>query len=84
MPPPWDDDYFFAALPSAPEILGDDTKGDRYGAGSVTETTAESPSDEPAEDTPRPKRKRRRRRRRGGAAKSQSTGSNESPGEESS
>jgi poly(A) polymerase len=35
MPPPWDDDYFFAALPSAPEMGADGSKGDRYGAAEV-------------------------------------------------
>jgi poly(A) polymerase len=68
MPPPWDDNYFFAALPSAPEIGGDDSKGDRYGADAVAPPTApddgKGAAKSEAGPAARPKRKRRPRRRR--------------------
>lgn len=67
MPPTWDDDYFFAALPSAPEIGGDDSKGDRYGADAVappTDDDSKETAKPAAEPAARPKRKRRPRRRR--------------------
>jgi poly(A) polymerase len=35
LPPPWDDSYFFAALPSVPEDSAKDDGTDRYGADSV-------------------------------------------------
>jgi poly(A) polymerase len=53
-PPAWDDDYFFTALPSAPEMSVENGKKDRYGAEAVA----------PREKGDRPKRKRRPRRRR--------------------
>jgi len=35
LPPVWDDDYFFAALPSVPELAADDGRPNRYGEGQV-------------------------------------------------
>jgi poly(A) polymerase len=83
MPPPWDDRYFFAALPSVPDLPGGDLAGDRYGASApsairspaeeVSGAVAVAPSDSSssssssAED-PRPRR--RRRSRRGGRRRS--------------
>jgi poly(A) polymerase len=77
-PAKWDDDYFFAALPSAPELSGDETQGgDRYGASAVAAQgdDAGEPRAEKSEPTTRArsKRKRRRRRRRPGASKSKKT-----------
>jgi poly(A) polymerase len=72
MPPPWDDNYFFAALPTVPD-LGDADPGDRYGAGSVAtappevEATSPAEADEaavPAEASAGRRRRRRTRRRR--------------------
>lgn len=73
MPPSWDDDYFFAALPSAPEIGADESKGDRYGAAAVA--PPDSSGDRPAvsksgaDRAARPRRKRRRRRRKPAASR---------------
>ncbi len=53
-PPAWDDDYFFTALPSAPKMYGDESRGDRYGADAVA----------PREPADKPRRRRRPRRRR--------------------
>ncbi len=64
LPPPWDDNYFFAALPTVPHLeeVAPETRPD-------TETAAEVPltaAVEPAAGTPtRAARRRRRRRRRG-------------------
>jgi len=78
LPPVWDDDYFFAALPSVPE-LADDGRPNRYGEGQVS-THAVSPEPvsepelveagepEPVGDESRRRRRRRRRRRGGGGA----------------
>ena len=69
LPPVWDDDYFFAALPSVPEGTAKSVEGDRYGASAarppVAEETVET-REETAQDeeTPKPKRRRRPRRRR--------------------
>jgi poly(A) polymerase len=86
MPPPWDDDYFFAALPSAPEIGGDDSKGDRYGAGAVAPPDASDGGQEAAKTdaapAARPKRKRRPRRRRRRPATSRSADADEPAGSE--
>jgi len=65
LPPVWDDNYFFAALPSVPETADQDDDGDsgRYASG-VVEVT-----DQPGDPKPSPNgRKRRRggRRHRGG------------------
>jgi len=67
LPPVWDDNYFFAALPSVPaHVEGDDTADSgRYIAGVV-------PVTEPSSDgkpSPAPRRRRRGgRRHRGGGA----------------
>jgi len=83
-PAVWDDDYFFAALPSAPEMAGDETKGDRYGAGTVVPTDADATKPEPEADAPpKPKRKRRRRRRRGGAPRKDATAESDETTEDS-
>ena len=69
-PPPWHDDSFFAALPSAPELAGDDTKGDRHGA-AAAEPPAENAERTDLKSVPgsqKPKRRRRRRRRRAGSS----------------
>jgi len=75
MPPPWDDNYFFAALPTVPD-LGDADPGDRYGAATVAspieETAAEGTTEaaeapegaEPAGGAGARRRRRRRPRRR--------------------
>jgi hypothetical protein len=62
-PPPkkpakWDDDYFFSALPSVPD-LGAPDEGDRYGAATVA---AEPPQEKEAEPSAPPRKRRRRRR----------------------
>ncbi|MDX1388277.1 MAG: CCA tRNA nucleotidyltransferase [Acidobacteriota bacterium] len=74
MPPPWDDGYFFAALPTVPELAGDDDAHDRYGAKPAagdqrakqarasTERTKEGPTTDD-DEAPRPRKRRRRRRR---------------------
>ena len=77
LPPVWDDDYFFAALPSVPEGTGKSVEGDRYGAGPAPEVPpvkeTDGPREEPVEsreetsrddEAPKPKRRRRPRRRR--------------------
>ena len=51
--PPWHDHSFFAALPSAPEVAGDDTKGDRYGTAAVPTSAESSPAESsPTESSP--------------------------------
>ncbi len=85
MPPPWDDNYFFAALPSAPEIAGDEeAQGDRYGAAALgpAGTTADgAPASvvigANATATAKPKRRRRRRRKPTEAASGAIAGGNE-------
>jgi poly(A) polymerase len=75
MPPPWDDGYFFAALPTVPEMDGEESDHDRHGgeppAGAAPAEAAAAPRAEtdsrsdPDKDASPPKpRKRRRRRRR--------------------
>jgi hypothetical protein len=65
LPPVWDDNYFFAALPSVPtQVAGEDeTDSGRYGGG-VVPVTDVAPDKKPSPDG----RKRRRggRRHRGG------------------
>jgi poly(A) polymerase len=65
LPPVWDDNYFFAALPSVPTHVGtdDETDSGRYGGG-VVPVTDGVPDDKPSPSG----RKRRRggRRHRGG------------------
>ncbi len=59
LPPVWDDDYFFAALPSVPELSTDDGKPNRYGEGQFAgraaakvEVVAEAEADEAEADAP--------------------------------
>jgi len=60
LPAVWSDDYFFAALPSVPELAAEEGDTDRYGAARVTPPEAAAPSpDAPASSA-------RRRSRRGG------------------
>jgi hypothetical protein len=73
LPSPWDDNYFFAALPTAPKLEEEDGDTDRYGAAAVVrglDTAAATVDEDDAETPPpghAPARKRRRRRRpRGG------------------
>jgi poly(A) polymerase len=40
LPPVWDDNYFFAALPSVPELATDDGKPNRYGDGQFSARAA--------------------------------------------
>ena len=85
LPPVWDDDYFFAALPSVPQADGKETKGDRYGAASVASPSppeAGQSADEPqgltpADDSPPPGRRRRRPRRRRRAEQREESGAGE-------
>lgn len=68
LPPVWDDDYFFAALPSVPEGTAKSVEGDRYGA-KAQDPQEEQPTEAAeqtapeADEAPKPKRRRRRRRR---------------------
>ena len=68
LPPPWDDNYFFAALPSVPNLDERDDPGDRYGAVALaSETVPQENGDggpEEAGGAAAPRRKRRSRRRR--------------------
>ena len=68
LPPVWDDDYFFAALPEAPDTPRSDEDRHQYGgvvAGAAAETPPAAEAGEtPAEGESRPRRRRRRRRRR--------------------
>ena len=66
--PPWHDDSFFAALPSAPEPAGDATQGNRSGGAASPAETAEGTDLKSVPDSQKPKRKRRRRRRRARSA----------------
>jgi poly(A) polymerase len=57
-PPKWDNgEYFFAALPSVPEMPKEKGKSDRYGAAAV------APQEESEEEKPKRKRRPRRKRR---------------------
>jgi poly(A) polymerase len=58
-PPPWDDGYFFAALPSVPEMDGDDRARDRSQGSEDSDARSDSPR-----ETARKPRKRRRKRRK--------------------
>lgn len=58
-PPVWSDDYFFAALPSVPDLGAAKDEGDRYGAELVAPTSDPEPEGEGA-----PRKRRRRRRRK--------------------
>ena len=74
----WDDNYFFAALPSVPAAQVQGTEDDRYGAGQLLGTprpTSEAAEDdEPDTATARP---RRRRGKRGGRRRSRGSGGGE-------
>ena len=74
LPPPWDDNYFFAALPSVPNLDERDDPGDRYGAVALASETVPqengdgSPEEAGGAAAPRRKRRSRRRRRAPGTA----------------
>lgn len=82
---PWDDDYFFAALPSVPPAEVADEGHDRYGADSLASPTAAPlpPGGRTADSSegrpstaPRKRRRRRRSRGRGGTPGSDPIGAN--------
>jgi poly(A) polymerase len=77
LPPVWSDDYFFAALPSVPQLDAESHDTDRYGAGTVAAAPpAETSPTVAATEEPR----RRRRSRRGGRGRRRSgEGSGEPP-----
>ena len=58
----WDEDYFFSALPTVPQLGEDDGKPNRYGAAPTG--SAEVENDEETDATPQERRRPRRRRRR--------------------
>jgi hypothetical protein len=65
LPPPWDDGYFFAALPSVPDEPGDDLgTGAAAGAGAPAGAPASTPAASPDDAGPEKTGSRRRRRRR--------------------
>ncbi len=66
LPPVWDDNYFFAALPSVPALEGgdDDDASDRYAHGVVVVT--EPPPGEKPSPAGRKRRRGGRRHRKGG------------------
>jgi poly(A) polymerase len=69
LPSPWDDDYFFAALPTAPKLDDEAGDTDRYGAATVARGLEAPPAAAGVTEAPTasaagaPGRKRRRRRR---------------------
>jgi hypothetical protein len=68
LPSPWDDNYFFAALPTVPKLDEEADDTDRYGAATVARGIESPPAKEdsaeaPAEASGPAGRKRRRRRR---------------------
>jgi poly(A) polymerase len=72
----WDDDYFFSALPSAPEVEADASRGDRYGAAAVAPESrdAKGPSSDREAAAGSKRKRRRRRRRKPGSAKKERSG----------
>ena len=66
LPPVWDDNYFFAALPSVPsQVGGDESDGsERYASGVVQVTQGEAVEKPPS--GPRKRRRGGRRHRKGG------------------
>lgn len=74
VPQKWDDDYFFAALPNAPKMTGEDARGDRYGAGNVLGSAVTTTAIESEDETPETPRGNR-----GGASQAQ-PGEDERPG----
>lgn len=81
LPPVWDDDYFFAALPTAPPSDPDDAAGDRYGAAVVVPEASAEPEPGAA---PGPRRKRRRGRRGRGRGRGPGTSAEAAPDADSS
>jgi poly(A) polymerase len=79
----WDEDYFFSALPTVPQLEEDDGKPNRYGGAPVGSVAVEDDEDkaeaeaetetEPATEGRRRPRRRRRRRRRPAAETSEET-----------
>jgi len=75
LPAPWDDDYFFAALPSAPSLEAEEHDSDRYGASEVAaaiprrdaEPASPKGAGEAGEAPRRRRRRSRRRRPKGGS-----------------
>jgi poly(A) polymerase len=63
LPPVWDDDYFFAALPSVPEIEAEERDTGRYGGGVVPASQASAVAAERGQGAPQRKRRRRGGRR---------------------
>jgi hypothetical protein len=66
LPAVWSDDYFFAALPSVPELAAEEGDTDRYGASRVAaaEVTVTSASTAPSPARRRSRRGGRRHRKR--------------------
>jgi len=83
LPPVWDDDYFFAALPSVPTLVAveDETDSGRY-AGGVVPVTEPEPSDNPS-PSGRKRRRGGRRHRKGGPIMPPSGSSSPSEGDAS-
>ncbi|HEX6849840.1 MAG TPA: CCA tRNA nucleotidyltransferase [Candidatus Polarisedimenticolaceae bacterium] len=80
LPPVWSDDYFFAALPSVPQLEAEAHDTDRYGAGAVAATAPAEPRPAAAAAAAAEEPRRRRRSRRGGRGRRRSgTGSGEPP-----
>jgi poly(A) polymerase len=68
LPPVWDDNYFFAALPSVPNHVGSDDEADsgRYDAGVVPVAETGVEAGEKPSPSGRKRRRGGRRRRKGG------------------
>ena len=83
LPPVWDDNYFFAALPSVPTAVGVDEESDsgRYGGGVVSVT--EAAQDEKPSPSGRKRRRGGRRHRAGGPIMPPSGSSSSSEGDAS-
>jgi poly(A) polymerase len=83
LPPVWDDNYFFAALPSVPTQVGTDEEGDsgRYGGGVVPVT--EGAQNEKPSPSGRKRRRGGRRHRGGGPIMPPSGSSSPSEGDAS-
>ena len=83
LPPVWDDNYFFAALPSVPAQVGtaDETDSGRYGGGVVPVT--ETARDEKPSPSGRKRRRGGRRHRGGGPTIPPSGSSSPSEGDAS-
>ncbi len=70
----WDDDYFFTALPTVPQLEKDDGKPNRYGGGTAPASESGDDGDAPGTQEEQRKPQRRRRRRRRPAAQSTEEG----------